>query len=56
MNDENVCNIIVDFINHIRFKEEQHYTIAEYYKAIEDLYDLYINQKYQNKDWGDNNE
>lgn len=35
MSEEEIKNVIIDFIHFIRFDEKQNYTIDYYYKAIE---------------------
>lgn len=44
MNTEEILDIVKDFTNHIRFNEKAKYSVSQWYMAIEDLLELYIDK------------
>lgn len=49
MSEEEIIEIVQDYINYIRFKENARYSINQWFMAIEDLLDLYNKEKEKNQ-------
>lgn len=48
MSEEEIINVVRDYINYIRFNEKAKYSINQWQMAIEDLLDLYDKEKEKN--------
>ena len=44
MNIEEILDIVKDFTNHMRFNEKAKYSVSQWYMAIEDLLEIYIDK------------
>ena len=49
MNEEEIIKIAEDFVNYIRFKEKPKYSESQWFMAIEDLLDMYRQEKEKKK-------
>ena len=50
MNEDEIIQIVKDYINYIRFDEKPKYSASQWQMAIEDLLDLYQQEKEKNKE------